>query len=89
MYVEVAAFLYLAAAGVYATLRWRGIELLDVLRPKDRLLLCLYFQRLRLDTAREFLSIFRQGLVHHLIRRSRVLVRNCSRQVGMVPAFVS
>jgi hypothetical protein len=36
MYVEVAAFLYLAVAGVYATLRWKGIELLDALRLKDR-----------------------------------------------------
>jgi hypothetical protein len=36
MYVEVAAFLYLAVAGVYATLRWRSIELLDALRLNHR-----------------------------------------------------
>jgi hypothetical protein len=35
MYVEVAAFLYLAVAGVYAILRATGTELLDVLKKGD------------------------------------------------------
>jgi hypothetical protein len=36
MHVEVAAFLYLAVAGVYAILRATGTEPLDMLKKEDR-----------------------------------------------------
>lgn len=35
MYVEVAALLYLAVAGLYAILRWKGTEPLGAFRTED------------------------------------------------------